>query len=127
MPIIDTTYGPRQGGFGGLPAWTCTFVATFDPATVKLMELYAVPRERLKMTVLPNRRELAVMRTDGQPLVLCFFTPSPYLYNIVEAVKIGPLDVEMITGVQATGDYAGFAICRSTCVLQQTKANDYAP
>lgn len=125
MPIIDTTYSPRGPGFGGLPAWQVLYIATWDPATIAVIEANMVPKDRLKMTVLPNRREIVAMRTDGQVLTPVFFTPTPYQFNIAEAIQIGPGEIDMISGVQTEGTYVGYAICSARYILQQTKPNDY--
>jgi len=123
--IIDTTYSPRGGVFGGLPAWQVTYVITWTPADMAYLEKYMVPQERLKLTVMPNKRELVAMRTDGQLLVPVVFYPTPYSFSITEGILIGPADVQMIAPAQPSGTYAGYAIAAATMIIQQTKPNDY--
>ena len=125
MAIIATTYSPRGAGAGGLPAWQVVIVATWDPATIAWIEKYMVPRDRLKLTVMPNRRELAAMRTDGQQLIMSTFKPDNYPFTITDAILIGPAEIQQLAPVQTVGTYTGYAIIAASMILQQTKPNDY--
>jgi hypothetical protein len=123
--IIATTYEGRGPGVGGLPVWTKTIVATYTRADMLNIETGMVPADRLKLTVLPGRRELVALRTDGQPLTLVSFTPTDYDYGIVEGVLIGPARMLWKTPVQPSGTYSGYAIFAVSLTIQQTKANDW--
>jgi hypothetical protein len=123
--VISETISDRRPGVGGLPQWTKTTVMTLSRADMTLLETNAVPQDRLKLVVLPGRRELAALRTDGQALTLVTFTPTDYDFGVIEGVLIGPAQVRVIGPKQPSGTYINFAIVACTQTIQQTKANDW--
>lgn len=123
--ITNSQTWTMQLGVAGFPAWTYSVHGTLDPATWQSLSVNTVHADYVKFTRLPGQLQLVAMRTDGKPLVTVDITPTGYARLITGCVKLGPIPYELVTPVQASGDYSGYCIVRYTVRYQQLQLNHY--